>query len=72
MFLALLLWEILCLFFLFFQKFLNDLNTNLQNVSVKAASNELVSRNNQAEIAKLRQSNNSGSLPNNDDENHLN
>jgi len=53
-------------------KFLEDLNTNLQNVSVKAASNELVSRNNQAEIAKLRQSNNSGSLPNNYDENHLN
>jgi len=44
-------------------KLLDELNTNLQNVSAKAASNEIVSRNNQAEIAKLRSSD--ASLPTN-------
>ena len=35
---------------------LDELNTNVQNVSAKAASNELISRENQAEIAKLQKS----------------
>jgi len=35
-------------------KLLDELNTNVQNVSAKAASNEIISRNNQAEIEKLK------------------
>lgn len=51
-------------------KLLDELNTNVQNVSAKAASNELISRENQAEIAKLQKSeklqkssNNNGGIP---------
>ena len=33
---------------------LDRLNNDIQNVSAKAASNELISRNNQAQIAKLQ------------------
>jgi len=35
-------------------KLLDRLNNDIQNVSAKAASNELISRNNQAQIAKLQ------------------
>lgn len=51
-------------------KLLDELNTNVQNVSAKAASNELISRENQAELAKLQKteklqksSNNNGGSP---------
>ena len=37
-----------------FQKLLDELNTNVQNVSAKAASNEIISRENQVELAKLQ------------------
>ena len=53
-----------------FQKLLDELNTNVQNVSAKAASNEIISRVNQVELAKLQKSeklqkssNNNGGLP---------
>ena len=40
--------------FLNFQELLENLNNDVQNVSAKAISNEVLSRNNQAEIAKLK------------------